>query len=266
MKGNDLKTALKELLLIGDNNIPESAPFRRAAEAAGITSLSAAKDLMYGVQGGQQSFDRWFYNYVNALIQMITTTDEATEAVTGLDKAISDMEKADALQKALSALTDVDKYNATDALKAMATIRDTLKELQGENYNLGEIPDAEQNPEAVAQWMENARAQAQALIESIKTTAQAYGILTEAEIEAAQAQAQAREEQEKYIESMRELAQSITDEIEAAQAKDSGYADQIAMLQEALDRGDVQGAAEKWKSFHDTIRAGIQNEYPLLVK
>ena len=65
---------------------------------------------------------------------------------------------------------------------------------------------------------------------------------------------------------MKELAQSITDEVEANRAQSNGYAEQITMLQEALARGDVQGAAEQWKEFNSTIQNGLQNTYPMLVQ
>ena len=252
----------------GENNIPGSAPdyIKGVAAQNGLTSLGQVRSYYNETLGNTNVFDAWLTGYVKGLLELITATDDATEAVTGFDKALADMESADKLKKALEALTFSESYSGTDALQAMATLRDTLKELQGDAYSLGEIPDATINPRATEQWLANAKAQAEALIASIKAAAEAYGILTDEELKSAEAAAKAREEREKYIESMKELAQSITDEVEANKAQSNGYAEQITMLQEALARGDVQGAAEQWKEFNGTIQNGLQNTYPMLVQ
>ena len=188
------------------------------------------------------------------------------EALVGIDKVASDMGLADTLQKALDTMGDTEGYDQTKSLEAIVTLRDTLKELQGDQYTLGEIPDALQDPEGFSAWLENAKAQAAALIEEIKGVSEAYGILSDAEIEAAESQRKAQEEQEKYIQGMKDLAKSISDEVAANKAAQNGYANQINQMKIALQSGGAGSAVETWKSFNDAIRSGLQNEYPQLTQ
>ena len=263
-----MRNDLTALLLGSDVNLLNADYYEEYAAKNGVTTIGGLRSLFLqeGKAGLVAGLDSQLASLVNTIMSFVLANKDAEESVTGLDKALANMEGADKLKKALEALTFSESYDGTDALQAMATLRDTLKELQGDAYSLGEIPDATTSPEATAQWLANAKAQAEALITSIKAAAEAYGILTDEELKAAEVAAKAREEREKYIESMKELAQSITDEVEANKAQSNGYAEQITMLQEALARGDVQGAAEQWKEFNGTIQNGLQNTYPMLVQ
>lgn len=196
-----------------------------------------------------------YYNYLTTLFtDAATKGEELQDSLTGIDKVLSDLQNVDKLEEAFKVLQDMENYDPTKVAEALQTIKNIL--------NIKDLGKGED----IGTWLEGAKEKADEFTESANAAAEAYGILTGADAEAARRTAEARKEQEEYIKSMKELAQTISDDMAANKASSNGYADQINSLQNALDKGSPVAAAKEWKSFNKEIQSGIQRTYPKLAK
>ena len=264
-----MKTSLRDMILNSKEIFKNS--YLAGASSAGYSTLGEVQQFFQmqtdsGIVDYTQnlaSLDAWINKLIDSFLGLTNAAGQAEQPIMALDQLVKDMQTADSLEDALKVFDGLENYDGTKVLQAITTIRDALKEA---GVEMGEAPNAETNSEAFAGWLANAKEQAQQLIDAARQAASAYGILTEEELKSAQAAEEARKAREDYLKSMQELSQSIADEVDANKASLNGYADQIESLQTALDRGDVQGAANQWKRFNDAIKSGLQKNYPQLAK
>lgn len=62
------------------------------------------------------------------------------------------------------------------------------------------------------------------------------------------------------------LAEQMSEQAENNWAETTGYADQLKQIEDAFNSGGIDAAVEKFNGLNETIRNGIANEYPELVK